>query len=82
MGCLAWSLSTALMIFVQTGPFAVQDNRMAGCSGLASSSTPLQSHGSGGTAACWGPSREAQQVCSADSSCFPVAGRCNTLLAP
>lgn len=71
-----------LMTSVQTDPIAVQDHRLGGCLGPSSSGNALQSYGGVGTAACWGPSREAQQVSSADGCCFPVAGRRNRLLAP
>ena len=66
VGCLLSSLRAVLMISVQIGPIAVQDARLGGRSGPLSSSNALQSYCGVGTAACWGPSREAQQVRGAD----------------
>eukprot|EP00891_Asterochloris_glomerata_P002109 jgi/Astpho2/2109/Aster-00588 len=45
------------------------DHRLGGCLGPSSSGNALQSYGGVGTAACWGPSREAQQGSTACSAC-------------
>ena len=59
LACQPWDVSHHFLI-------AVQDTRLGGCSGPESSGNALQSYCSVGTAACWGPSREAQQVRGAD----------------